>query len=49
MQKIDEALKGDDGLKWFHLRGLSGPARTVALAAQDKMTGALGSLLLPLD
>jgi hypothetical protein len=33
-----------------HLRGLSGVARTAALAAQDKLTGALGrSLLLALD
>jgi hypothetical protein len=33
-----------------HLRTLSGLARTVALTAQDKLTGALGrSLLLPLD
>ena len=49
MQRIDEALKGKNGLTWFHLLGLSGPARTVALAAQDKMTGAPGSLFLPLD
>lgn len=33
-----------------HLRGLSGPIRTAALTAQDKLTGALGrSLLLPVD
>jgi hypothetical protein len=29
-----------------HLRGLSGPARLVALAAQDQMTGALGRAIL---
>jgi hypothetical protein len=32
-----------------HLRGLTGPARAVAMSAQDQMTGVLGRAILALQ